>query len=195
MNHPIALFILGHAGTGKSFLTSNFLKQQRIKHCFWCVLDKDVVAENWSGPLLHAFGQDPNDRDSPFFKEHVRDLQYQSTLRIAKDQLEIGLNVILPGPWNRELASAALFSTQELGFPAITHLRHIWLELPESVRQQRIIERGDQRDQWKLDHWDAYFGALKRPAAIQDGRVPVLDASLPLAQQLRVLEELVKNSG
>lgn len=191
MNHSIALFILGHAGTGKSFLTNYFVQQQQLKSRFWCVLDKDVVAESWSGPLLQAFGQDPNDRDSPFFKEHVRDLQYQSTLRIAKDQLDIGLNVILPGPWNRELASAALFSTQELGFPAITRLRHIWLELPESVRQQRIIERGDPRDQWKLDHWKAYFSALKRPTAVLDGRVPVLDASLPITEQAKALEGLL----
>jgi predicted kinase len=159
------------------------------------VLDKDVVAESWSGPLLQALGQNPNDRDSPFFKEHVRDLQYQSTLRIAKDQLDIGLNVILPGPWNRELASGALFSTQELGFPAATRLLHIWLDLPEAVRQQRIIQRGDPRDQWKLDHWHAYFSALKRPAAVQDGRVAALDASLPIAEQCRILEELVKDSG
>lgn len=195
MSRPIALFILGHAGTGKSFLTDYFVKQQRLERQCWCVMDKDAVAENWTAPLLHALGQNPNDRDSPFFKEHVRDLQYLSTLRIARDQLDIGLNVVLPGPWNRELASSALFSTGELGFPAAARLCHVWLELPQAVRKERIIKRGDIRDQWKLDHWDAYFGALKRPPAVEDGRVPTLDASLPIAEQARMLEELVKSSS
>lgn len=190
MSNITALFILGHAGTGKSFLTEHFVRQQQEKGRAWCVLDKDVVSESWSGRLLEALGQNPNDRDSPLFKAKVRDLEYLSTLRIAKDQLELGLNVIFPGPWSRELASAALFSAPALGFPAQTRLRHIWLELPLAVRKERIACRADPRDQWKLDHWDAYAGALKRPDAVEQGNVPVLDASLPLEQQLAILNTL-----
>lgn len=192
MSSPIALFILGHAGTGKSFLTHHFVEQQRKKGRAWCVLDKDVVSESWSGPLLEALGQDANDRDSPLFKEKIRDLEYLSTLRIAKDQLELGLNVVFPGPWSRELASSALFSTQTLGFLPQTRLAHAWLELPVPVRKERIIERGDPRDQWKLDHWEIYINALKRPDPVQDGRVPVLDASRPLTEQLAALEALIQ---
>ncbi len=192
MNHPIAFFILGHAGTGKSFLTSHFVAQQQAQGRAWCVLDKDVVSERWSGPMLEALGQNPNDRDSPLFKEKVRDLEYLSALRIAKDQLELGLNVIFPGPWSRELASSALFSTQALELPDETCLRHVWLELPLAVRKERILNRADPRDQWKLDNWDAYTNALKRPIPVQDGRVPVLDASLPVAQQIAVLNTLIR---
>lgn len=191
MNHATALFVLGHAGTGKSFLTQHFIARQRQKQIAWCVLDKDVVSEAWSGPFLQALGQDPNDRDSPTFKEKVRDLEYRSTLRIARDQLALDLNVVFPAPWSRELASSALFSTDALGFPPETRLRHVWLELPEAVRKQRIIERADPRDAWKLGNWTTYFSALKRPAAVQDGRVPVMDASLPLETQLQILEAMV----
>lgn len=192
MNDPTALFVLGHAGTGKSFLTTHFVRRQRDEGRAWCVLDKDVVSESWSGPMLAALGQDPNDRDSPLFKAKVRDLEYKSTLRIAKDQLDIGLDVIFPGPWSRETASSALFSAQDLGFPPQTRLRHVWLELPLAVRKQRILDRNDPRDQWKLDHWEAYTTALKRPSAVQDGRVHVLDASLPIADQVAQLAALVR---
>src|SRR3546814_7439038 len=44
-------------------------------------------------------------RDSPLFKDKVRDLEYASTLRIARDQLELGMNVAFPGPWSREQRS------------------------------------------------------------------------------------------
>ncbi len=192
MNAPTALFVLGHAGTGKSYLTEHFVAQQRNQGRAWCVLDKDVVSEVWSGPFLEAMGQDPNDRDSPFFKDKVRDLEYLSTLRIARDQLDLGLNVMFPAPWSRELASSTLFSNQALGFPQNTRVRHVWLELPIAVRKARIIRRADPRDQWKLDHWNAYIDALRRPAAVQDGRVPVLDASLPLAEQIQTLSGLVQ---
>ncbi|WP_167671026.1 AAA family ATPase [Allopusillimonas ginsengisoli] len=191
MTPPLALFILGHAGVGKSFLTTRFIQAQDAASRAWCVLDKDVVSESWSGPLLQALGHDPNDRDSPAFKAHVRDLGYLSTLRIGRDQLEHGLNVIFPGPWNRELASGALFSASALGLPADTRMRHVWLELPEAVRRERIALRGDPRDQWKLDHWHEYVSALQRPDAVERGRITVLDASQPLAHQLDALHALV----
>lgn len=192
MHQPTALFILGHAGTGKSFLTQHFVAQQREEGRAWSILDKDVVSESWSGRLLEALGQAPNDRDSPLFKEKVRDLEYLSTLRIARDQLALGLDVVFPGPWSRELASLALFSTQELGLPARTRLRHVWLELSLAVRKERLIARADPRDQWKLDHWEAYVDALKRPATVKNGSIPIIDANLPLAEQIGILDELVR---
>ncbi|MFT0548194.1 AAA family ATPase [Allopusillimonas ginsengisoli] len=188
---PTALFVLGHAGTGKTTLTNSFVQHQRQAGHAWCVLDKDAVSECWSGPLLQALGFDPHDRDSPGFKKHVRDLGYESTLRIARDQLEHGLNVVLPGPWNRELASGTLFSTTALGLPANTILRHVWLDLPLPVRYERIVRRADPRDQWKLDNWQAYADALHQPAAVLEGRVAVLDASLPLDALRGLLEKVL----
>ena len=185
-----ALFILGHAGTGKSWLTHRFVSQQHTAGRSWCVLDKDVVSEVWTGPLLAAHGQDPNDRDSPFFKTVARDLGYQSTLRVGRDQIEHATNVVFPGPWSRELATGALFSPEALGLPAHTQLRHVWLDLPLEIRKQRIIDRGDPRDQWKLAHWEDYAAALQRPQAVTDGRIAVLDAAWPVEQQLGFLQAL-----
>lgn len=191
MPTPFALFILGHAGTGKSVLTSHFIRQELQQHRTWCVLDKDTIGEYWTGPLLEAYGQDPNDRDSPFFKEKVRDLQYKSTLLIGKDQLELGLNVVFPGPWSKELATQALFSAETLGLPLNTILRHVWLELPHSIRKERIIQRADPRDQWKLDHWDDYIYALRKPQAVEEGKIPILNAALPVEQLLEALKEQI----
>lgn len=191
MPTPFALFILGHAGTGKSVLTSHFIRQELQQHRTWCVLDKDTIGEYWTGPFLEAYGQDPNDRDSPFFKEKVRDLQYKSTLLIGKDQLELGLNVVFPGPWSKELATQALFSAETLGLPLNTILRHVWLELPHSIRKERIIQRADPRDQWKLDHWDDYIYALRKPQAVEEGKIPILNAALPVEQLLEALKEQI----
>ncbi|MFV9474549.1 AAA family ATPase [Advenella sp. RU8] len=191
MPAPCALFILGHAGTGKSALTTLFIQQQLEQQHTWCVLDKDTVGEYWTGPFLEACGQDPNDRDSPFFKETIRDLQYKSTLLIGKEQLALGLNVVFPGPWSRELATGALFSAQALGLPENTRLYHVWLDLPHPVRKARIIHRGDPRDQWKLANWDDYINSLKKPAAVEQGKIPVLDASTSREALLEALQDLL----
>lgn len=190
-SHVNAFFILGHAGTGKSWLTHRFVSRQHALGRSWCVLDKDVVSEVWTGPLLAAHGHDPHDRDSPFFKDVARDLGYQSTLRVGRDQIEHGTSVVFPGPWSRELANGALFSPTALGLPAQTRLCHVWLDLPLDVRKQRIIDRGDPRDQWKLAHWDEYTQALQRPQAVIEGRVPTLDASLEPEEQLAFLDALL----
>src|SRR3546814_8842323 len=92
-------------------------------------------------------------RDSPLFKDKVRDLEYASTLRIARDQLELGMNVAFPVPLSREQASGALFSIQQLGLPPEMQLRHVLLELPLEVRKYRLTGRADPRDAWKLAHW------------------------------------------
>lgn len=191
MSAPCALFILGHAGTGKSALTTLFIQQQLQQQHTWCVLDKDTVGEYWTGPFLEACGQNPNDRDSPFFKEKIRDLQYKSTLLIGQEQLQLGLNVVFPGPWSRELASGALFSAQALNLPENTRLCHVWLDLPHPVRKARIIHRGDPRDQWKLEHWDVYIDSLKKPAAVEQGIVPVLDASESPEALLKALQDVL----
>lgn len=191
MSAPCALFILGHAGTGKSALTTLFIQQQLQQQHTWCVLDKDTVGEYWTGPFLEACGQNPNDRDSPFFKEKIRDLQYKSTLLIGQEQLQLGLNVVFPGPWSRELASGALFSANTLGLPENTRLCHVWLDLPHPVRKARIIHRGDPRDQWKLEHWDDYIDSLKKPAAVERGIVPVLDASASPEALLKALQDVL----
>ncbi|GAA4413557.1 hypothetical protein GCM10011450_23830 [Advenella faeciporci] len=194
MPAPCALFILGHAGTGKSVLTTRFIRQQLQRQHTWCVLDKDTVGEYWTGPFLQACGQDPNDRDSPFFKEKIRDLQYKSTLLIGKEQLELGLNVVFPGPWSRELASGALFSAMALGLPANTRLIHVWLDLPHEIRKERIIKRADPRDQWKLEHWGDYIQSLKKPPAVEEGKIPVLDASSSPEALLAALQELLETA-
>lgn len=188
---PTAFFVLGHAGTGKSFLTSHFIRRELARGRAWCLLDKDAVSEAWSGPFLQALGHAPDDRDSPAFKQHIRDLGYLSTLRIARDQLELGLNVVLPGPWSRELASEAIFSPQALGLPTVTAVRHVWLDLAPEIRKDRIIRRADPRDRWKLDHWHDYIANLHPPAAVRDGRITTLDSSLPLDDQLAILDSLV----
>src|SRR3546814_1099222 len=54
LTKPIALFILGHAGTGKSFLTRHFVLQEQKHGRAWCVLDKDVVSECWSRSEEHT---------------------------------------------------------------------------------------------------------------------------------------------
>jgi hypothetical protein len=45
------------------------------------LLDIDTVTERLVQTGLHLAGQDPNDRDSPWFKKEFREAVYQSLFR------------------------------------------------------------------------------------------------------------------
>lgn len=40
--------------------------------------------------------------------------------------------------------------------PAATLVRIIWATISEALARERIVARGDARDQYKLQHWEQY---------------------------------------
>lgn len=141
-----------------------------------------------------ALGLSPLDRDSPEYREKVRDLEYQACLVVAAEQLKLGLNVVLPGPWNRELASGQLFDAEALGFPSETHLAHAYLDLPPDTMKRRIEERADPRDAWKIAHWEEYSMRLSRPAAVDTNKLRLLTPEMSEKAMLDLLQKLCSTS-
>jgi predicted kinase len=162
----LALFVLGHAGSGKTRLAKRWIKSRLKKGEPWALLDKDVCGEALANALLCALGLDPNDRDSPAYKKTVRDLEYQACLDVARAQLKLGINVALPGPWTRELESGKAFDAEALGFPSATRLAHVYLDASVERMRQRVFARDNPRDLWKREHWDQFAQGLAKPQAV-----------------------------
>lgn len=189
---PVVLFITGPAACGKSTLAREW-----VRHCLqrgdpWTLIDKDLVGGQHGPRILELMGADPNDRDSPLFKQEVRDLDYRATLQLAAEQLRLGGSVALPGPWTRELVDGLLEQPEQLGLPDVPSVV-VWLSLSDAERRRRVEQRGNPLDRWKLKHWAAYSKG-SRDGAPPDCKGPppvVLQAERPLAEQIAAIEALV----
>ncbi|MGD9943024.1 MAG: AAA family ATPase [Burkholderiaceae bacterium] len=151
------IFFAGHAGTGKTTLAKRAvpLLHAQTGQSF-CLLDKDTVYGTYSAKVMGLLTGDPNDRDSPTYLENLRDPEYAGLLDIARENLALGVNVVLVGPFSREVKSRLLFDPPRLAMPEGTTVSVVWVLLDEATAKARIIARGNERDQYKLAHWDEY---------------------------------------
>jgi len=154
---PRLILFAGHAGTGKSTLAKKALPLiiEKTGEDFF-FLDKDTAYGAFSAHVMQLTTQNPNDRDSPFYLENLRDWEYQGLIDIARENLLLGVNVILVGPFSKEIQSGRMFDPVALGIPPQTTIQIVWIDLDEAEAKKRMEKRADPRDEWKLDHWDQY---------------------------------------
>jgi predicted kinase len=173
----IAIFICGPSGCGKTTLAKNLVPVlNNLTHGPFCLLDKDTLTDPLSEALLHALTGYGLDRDSPAYKANVRDREYESVRHTAKENMELGVNVVLPGPWSKEIASGAIFDPKALGFRKTDRTLVVWLDVAEGDRLDRIRARGNPRDAYKLKHWSSYARALPSWGAAPPKGLLVLNA-------------------
>ncbi len=161
---PRLILFAGHAGTGKSTLAKKALPQivEKTGEDFF-FLDKDTVYGAYSAHVMELTTNNPNDRDSPFYLQNLRDWEYAGLIAIAKENLQLGVNVILVGPFSSEIQSGRMFNATELGVPSVSSIRIAWIDLDENEAKLRMEKRADPRDEYKLNHWDQYIKRRVEP--------------------------------
>lgn len=161
---PRLILFAGHAGTGKSTLAKKALPMliEKTGEDFF-FLDKDTAYGAFSAHVMELTTRNSNDRDSPFYLENLRDWEYQGLIDIARENLLLGVNVILVGPFSREIQSGRMFDAQALGVPPQTTIQIAWIDLDEMEAKRRMEKRADPRDEWKLAHWDQYVSRRTEP--------------------------------
>lgn len=161
---PRLILFAGHAGTGKTSLAKKafpFLAASTGKDYFF--LDKDTAYGAFSSHMMGLLTGDPQDRDSPAYLEHIRDQEYAGLIDIVRENLDLGVSVILVGPFTREIMAGKFFQPELLGLPATTACRIAWIDLASEEAKRRIMQRADARDAWKLAHWDTYLQRRVEP--------------------------------
>ena len=155
--YPRLILFSGHAGTGKTTLAKRALPLliQETGQDF-CFLDKDTVYGAYSAHVMQLNTHNPNDRDSPYYLENLRDWEYNGLIDLARENLQLGISVILVGPFSKEIQCGKMFSAELLDIPNETLIRIAWIDLAEMEAKHRMQKRGDPRDEWKLAHWDEY---------------------------------------
>jgi predicted kinase len=143
-----AHIVCGSPGSGKTAYGKKLA--ERIGGAF---LDIDRSTERLVRLALELAGHDPDDRDSPFFKEHFREPIYEQLFDIARDNLR-HVDVVIAGPFTRELKDPAWRDqlTVRLGCPVEIH----YVSCPPEIRRERMRTRGNPRDEGKLRDWEEY---------------------------------------
>jgi predicted kinase len=151
------VFICGHAGTGKTTLARRLLGPlMSATGSALCLLDKDTLYGGYSAAAMGMLTGAPNDRDSPLFLQHLRDPEYRSLIDTARDNLELGVSALVVAPLSREVRERKLFDRAWLGVGDDVQIRVVWVYTAEATARQRILERADPNDAYKLAHWDEY---------------------------------------
>jgi hypothetical protein len=154
---PRLILFAGHAGTGKTTLAKKALPRiiEKTGADFF-FLDKDTVYGAYSAHVMELTANNPNDRDSPFYLKNLRDWEYAGLIAIVKENLQLGVNVVLVGPFSTEIQSGRIFSPDTLGIASTSIIKIAWIDLDENEAKRRMEKRADPRDDWKLKHWDEY---------------------------------------
>ncbi len=161
---PIAFFVIGPAGSGKSTV-SRFLAQ-RYRTAY---LDKDALATAFTEALLSATGNDPHERDNnAYYQQHILPMEYCTLLRLCGDNLRVGTSVVLDAPFGRFLSDERflLDAAQRHGWPSHAKVVVAHVRTDAGAVLRRLRERGLQRDGWKIEHWAEFWpGATAQPCS------------------------------
>jgi dephospho-CoA kinase len=154
------VFIVGGAGAGKTTLAKGLASKRHA-----VLLDMDTLARPASVAVMTLAGLDPNDRDSAEYKQLCRELGYRITMNAALENVELGTDVLVIGPFTKE-TDDALWLERELSRIGATvsdvDVKVVFVYLQEDIYKDRITQRGSLLDQWKLDHWSEYSRSLMR---------------------------------
>ncbi|VVE01091.1 AAA family ATPase [Pandoraea terrigena] len=187
------VFFCGHAGAGKTTLAKRLIGPliARSGGAF-CLLDKDTLYGAYSAAVMRALTGNPNDRDSPLYLQTLRDPEYAGLLDTARENLRLGVNVLVVGPLSRELREGRLFDRAWLGVDDDVSVHVVWVDLDEANAKARIVSRGNPNDAYKLAHWDEYRLRRFSPSAAAFPDLVRYDNTAPTAEDdERLLQTLL----
>lgn len=149
------IFFVGAAGSGKTTVARKL--SASLPAAF---LDRDTIGGRFVEAILAMKGLDKNDRDSAFYKENLRDLEYGAAKDVCIENLAAGQNVFMISPFTAELKNKAWLE-DVIGAAGLTKeqvdVKVIVVTLADmELQRNRIVGRQTDRDRWKLEHWDDF---------------------------------------
>ncbi|MFB0843241.1 AAA family ATPase [Paenibacillus oleatilyticus] len=153
------VFFLGPAGAGKTTLAKALARRHHA-----ALFDMDTLSRPASKAIMTLSGLDPNDRDSDVYKIRCRDLGYRITMDAALENVDLGVNAFVIGPFTRELGDQVWPEKELQRIGASLNdvdVKAILVSLPgEQHYRERIRDRGLALDAWKLENWSEFSRSL-----------------------------------
>jgi hypothetical protein len=155
------VFFLGPAAAGKTTLAKAYVRKRHA-----AFFDMDTLLRPAAETIMTLSGLDPNDRDSPVYKKRCRDLGYRITMDAALENLALGVDTFVVGPFTKEIEGPLWLENELSRIDASLNdvdVRAVYVYLPdESSYRKRLQERGSLLDAWKLDNWINFSQTLTR---------------------------------
>ena len=153
-----AFVICGSPGAGKTTYGKRLSRKRAA-----VFLDIDTATERLVRAGMGLANYNPDDRDSPAFKQAFRQPIYDTLFDIARENLEWS-DVVLAGPFTREIRNLNWLTElgEQLRHPVEVH----YVFCAPEVRRERLIQRDNPRDRSKLEDWQTYlqyYGAEQPP--------------------------------
>ncbi len=137
---------------GKTHISKELSKE--LKNIVY--LDKDTLI-----PLskqIFVVANQPYNRSSDFFEEHIRDYEYECVIDLALDALDYNDMVLINAPFTREIRDMEYINhLKAMLAKKGAKLVVIWVQTSPEIVHQRMIARNSDRDTWKLANWDEYI--------------------------------------
>lgn len=179
------VFFLGPAGAGKTTIAKALAKRSRA-----ALFDMDTLLRPTAVALMKLAGQDPEDRDSITYKILCRDLGYRITMDAALENVELGSDAFVIGPFTKETESKEWLVKELEGIGASVDdvaVKVVFVHLADQTSYyERIQERGSSLDDWKLTNWDEFSRTLivrDIKWSIPDSSILYYDNSAPLTDE------------
>lgn len=175
--------VAGAPGAGKS-TTADALR--RLLDPVPALLDKDTLFDGLAGAVLAAAGRSHDEREGPWYDEHVKVHEYVALTAAAREIRAAGCPVLLVAPFTAQIRDQARWTAwrEELGGGPV-HL--VWVRCDPLTLHDRIADRGRVKDAAKLAAFDAFVART-----LPDGPPPVAHLAVdtsrgapPVAVQLR----------
>lgn len=152
------VIIAGCAGAGKT--TVGKAVSEKMK---WTYIDKDTVTRQYTDFILCASGSNEGDRESEFYCEKIRPIEYDVTLKLCRENLELGNSVVLTIPMIAVVQDFNKFSEminkQYLDRIGVV-VKFVWINHDENLEYARVSRRNASRDRYKLANWYEYSSLI-----------------------------------
>ncbi|CAM3860551.1 AAA family ATPase [Vreelandella rituensis] len=180
------ILIGGMPGSGKTLIGKALAGRLGL------FVDKDTVSQFFTEQMLQLLGSHVDDRESGVYLGKVRDIEYETMMKHALENLALGHTVICSAPFIREFGDPQWldgihFEAELLDADVIK----IWIHVDPRTARERILSRGASRDVWKLINWDTYISTIPKTAPSNIGAVVIDNSCRPESPLFEQIEAVV----